>query len=97
MAERKPLVFRQNRIIELPAGDTIVGGGSGNSFLTISHTDLEDINFYFYGGLSSVGSWQINRYDKNNLVARTSAEESNNPLYDTVSSAWAARLTLTYS
>jgi hypothetical protein len=101
MAERRPLVFRQNRIIELPAGDTIVGGGGGGGpstpeFLTVLFTDLEDPDHYYYGGLDSSDDWRINRYSKLDLNALDSAAESNNGSFVTLTAAWDDRTTLVY-
>lgn len=101
MAARRPLVLLNNRIVELPSGDTVVGGGggggSGTEFLTITETDLNDATYYYYGGTDGNADWKINRYLKSDLTDKTSATEATNVSYGSLAAAWAARGSLSYS
>jgi hypothetical protein len=81
---------------------SFVGDGSGlinvgdTSNLNTTLTDFEDIDIYYYGGITNSGGWQINKWD--NITAnKTIANINNNPTITTLSDAWSIRLTLNYS
>lgn len=76
---------------------TNTGGGGGSSFLTITESDLSSTSYYYYGGTDSLGDWKINRYNKDNVTDKTSANVSNNPTATTLSTAWTSRLSLNYA
>lgn len=74
----------------------LAASGDGTNFLTVSQTDLEDSDAYFYGGLDAEGNWQINKYLKSNLANKTTANQINNSGVSDLSTAWAGRTSLTY-
>ena len=59
-------------------------------------TNFEETStLYYYGGLLN-GDWKINKFTKSGLV-RTSATQTNNSGVTSLSAAWTARSSLTYS
>lgn len=103
MTARRPVVIKDNRLIELPDGDTVVGAdggdgdGGGTEFLSITNTDLSDATYYYYGGTDSAADWKINRYLKSDLNDVTSADEVGNGSYGSLGAAWTDRATLIYA
>ena len=53
-------------------------------------------SYIFKGGLNGT-AWQINRYDRNNNIARTAATQTNNPSITTLADAVTGILTLNYA
>lgn len=66
----------------------------GSDFWEATSTDTTTAYIY-KGGLNGT-AWQINRYDRANGMARTSATVSNNSGTTTLTAAWADRLTINY-
>jgi len=61
--------------------------------LAVTQNDFTDPDYFYHGG--TITGWQINRYDKATLT-KTLATEVNNPGHTSLSTAWAARTSLTY-
>lgn len=75
------------------AGGTSTGG---SDFWEATSTDTTAA--YIYKGGLNGSAWQINRYERSNSMAKTSAKQSNNNGgYTTLTAAWADRLTINYA
>jgi hypothetical protein len=58
--------------------------------------DASDLNYYYFGGLTSAGAWKVNRFAKSDLE-KTSATISNNVGVTTLAAAWAIKGSLNYA
>ena len=89
----------QEVVITVTSGlDAGGGGGGGSSFLTDVQRDITGTVYWYYGGLTPTGAWVIHRYKIDVYPSvRTTATVSNNSSYTTLSTAWAARGSLTYA
>lgn len=77
-----------------------VGGGTPypvSPYFTATLTDFASSGYYYYGGVKSDGSWQINRFTKGVDLAKTVALQASNSSYTTLAAAWANREVLTYA
>ena len=73
------------------------GGGSGNTgsqFTEVSNLTTAD---YIYKSGMLGTAWQVNRYDRNNNMAQTTATQTNNTTITTLADAVTGILTLNYS
>jgi hypothetical protein len=65
--------------------------------ITISKNDIDGLTLYdYHGGTRYDGKWVVIRYDKADVAVRVVAEESTNPTYTDLATAWTNRATLTY-
>lgn len=58
--------------------------------------DASDLNYYYFGGVTSSGAWKVNRFAKSNLD-KTSATVLNNVGVTTLAAAWAIKGSLNYA
>ena len=77
-----------------------LGGGTGEGVQTVSTwkaTYSETTTAFIYkGGLNNT-NWQVNRYDRNNGLAKTTATKTSNATVTTLVDAWTGRGTLNYN
>ena len=97
---RAPLYLKASgdrvRPAKLPS-DECVNNVEPSEFLVEALSDTDSATYYYYGGVDSNNDWKINRYLKTDLNSKSTATESNNGAYSTLSAAWAARASLSYA
>jgi hypothetical protein len=71
-------------------------GGGGGDLLTDHISDIESPTYYYYG-LNRNGDWEIYRNSKNDINIETIATISTNGGYADLTTAWAARISLSYT
>ena len=69
------------------------GGNTGSQFTEVSNLTTAD---YIYKSGMLGTAWQVNRYDRNNNMAQTTATQTNNTTITTLADAVAGILTLNY-
>ena len=70
------------------------GGNTGSQFTEVSNLTTAD---YIYKSGMLGTAWQVNRYDRNNNMAKTTATQTNNTTITTLADAVTGILTLNYS
>ncbi|MGV6830297.1 MAG: hypothetical protein ACWA5P_01885 [bacterium] len=86
--------FKAFRLAEYVASK--LDGSNLNDFV-VQDIDLANAGYYYWGGLLTDGSWQINRYNKSNLIEKTIAVVSGNSNYEVYTDAWDNKEVLTYT
>jgi hypothetical protein len=76
--------------------EKLLGLSLTSDSFTNAISDINSATYYYYGG-NTGDDWKINRILKSNVNTKTSALQDDNPSYTTLSAAWAARTSLSYS